>query len=126
MSAELYFKLTKIVIFIHFESSSYKLYTTSNLLKTVLKSDFNKVLFVLKVGELICKNIKITTICISKDNSTHKKYLNNNYFPLLLFGFIRMKMNTTLILAKHFAVIQYSLSRKLHQRALLWQKLNVP
>ena len=38
-----------------------------------LKSDFNEVLFVLESGELLCKNIKITTICILKKGSTHKK-----------------------------------------------------
>ena len=77
-----------------------------------LKSDFNEVLFVLESGELLCKNIKITTICILKKGSTHKKYLNNNYFRLLFSGFIRMKVDTTLILAGCLDVTQYSLLRK--------------
>ena len=64
-----------------------------------LKSDFNEVLFVLESGEMLCKNIKITTICILKKGSTHKKYLNNNHFRLLFSGFIRMKVDTTLSLA---------------------------
>ena len=80
--------------------------------KKDLKSDFNAVLFVLESGELLCKNIKITTICILKKGSTHKKYLNNNYFRLLFSGFIRMKVDTTLILAGCLDVTQYSLLRK--------------
>ena len=38
-----------------------------------LKSDFNEVLFVLELRELLCKNIKITTKFIFKKGSTHKK-----------------------------------------------------
>ena len=51
----------------------------------------NEVPFVLDLRELLYKNIKITTKCISKKKSTHQKYLNNNYFLLLLSRFIRMK-----------------------------------
>ena len=61
----------------------------------ILKSDFNAVLFVIKSRELLCKNIKITTVCILKKGFTHKNYLDNNYFRLLLSGFIRMKVETT-------------------------------
>ena len=61
----------------------------------ILKLDFNAVLFVIKSRELLCKNIKITTVCILKKGFTRKKYLNNNYFRLLLSGFIRMKVETT-------------------------------
>ena len=77
-----------------------------------LKSDFNEVLFVLESGEMLCKNIKITTICILKKGSTHKKYLNDNYFRHSFSGFIRMKVDTTLILAGCLDVTQYSLLRK--------------
>ena len=40
------------------------------------------------------------------------KHLNNNYFHLLFSGFIRMKLDKTLILAGCFDVAQYSLLRK--------------
>ena len=77
-----------------------------------LKSDFNEVLFVLESGELLYKHIQITTICILKKDSTHKKYLDNNYFRVLCSGFIQMKVDTTLILAGCLDVTQYSLLRK--------------
>ena len=77
-----------------------------------LKSDLNDVLFVLELGELLCINNKITTIYHFKDISTDKKYLNNNYFLLLFCGFIRMKVDTTLILGGCSDVVDYSLLGK--------------
>ena len=66
--------------------------------RPILKSDFNEVLFLFESRELLCKNIEITTKFIFNKGSTHKKYLDNNYFRLLFSGFIRMKVETTLIL----------------------------
>ena len=77
-----------------------------------LKSDLNKVIFVSELWELLCKDIKITTICIFKKNSTHKKYLNNNDFPLLSFGFIRMKVGITTFLPGCCDVVPYKVIRK--------------
>ena len=42
-----------------------------------------------------------------------------------MFSFIRMKLDTTLILAGRFDVVQYSLLRKWRQSALLWQEFSV-
>ena len=42
-----------------------------------------------------------------KKKSTNKKYLNSNDFPLLLFGFIRMKVDTTNFLPGCCDVIHY-------------------
>ena len=47
-----------------------------------LKSDLNEVIFVLELWQLLCKNIRIKTICIFEKNSTHKKYSYNNDLPL--------------------------------------------
>ena len=89
-----------------------------------LKSDFNEALFVLESRELLYKNIKIKTIFILKKGSIHKKYLNNNYFRLLFSGFIRMKVDTTLILAGCLDVTQYSLLRKWRQGTLVCQEFS--
>ena len=56
-------------------------------------SVLNLVLFVLKICEILYKKKRNTTICIIKNNSTHKKYVNNLHFPILFFGFIRLKMD---------------------------------
>ena len=72
----------------------------------------NEIIFVLERWELSLKNIKITTKCILKKISTHRKCLNNNDFPLSLIDFIRMKVNTTLFLPGCYDVVQYSVLRK--------------
>ena len=64
--------------------------------RNTLKSDLNEMVFVLELWELLCKNITVTTVCIFEKNPTYKKYLDNNDFPLLLFGFIRIKVGKTL------------------------------
>ena len=92
----------------------------------LLKSDFNAVLFVIKSRELLCKNIKITTVCILKKGFTRKKYLNNNYFRLLFSGFMWMKVDTTLILGGCLDVTQYSLLRKWRQGTLVCQEFSAP
>ena len=43
----------------------------------MLKSDLNEVLFVLKLWELICKSIKLKTICILKKYSLHKNIFSS-------------------------------------------------
>ena len=97
-----------------------------------LKSGLNEGLFVLKLWELICKSIKLTTIFIFKKYFTHKKYLNNNYFLLSKFGFIRMKVEKTLFLPGFYDVVDYSLLRKwrqnnlcIHELSALWFEYNV-
>ena len=47
-----------------------------------------------------------------KKNFTNEKYFNNNYFLVLFCGFIRMKVDTALILAGLSDVVDYSLLRK--------------
>ena len=47
-----------------------------------------------------------------------KKYLDDKGFPLLLFGFIRMKVDTNLFLPGCYYVVHYSILRKLCQNNL--------
>ena len=46
------------------------------------------------------------------ENYTHKKYLNDNDCPILLFGFIEMKVGITLFLPGCYDVVHYSVLRK--------------
>ena len=78
-----------------------------------LKSDFNEVHVVLEMRKLLCKkheNHFYNKFYIFKKNSTHKKYLSNMYFILLLFGSIWMKVDTTVILAGRFDVVQHDIA----------------
>ena len=96
-----------------------------------LKSDLNEVLFVLELWELLCINNKIRNICNFKKNSTHKKYINYNYFLLSKFGFIWMKVDKTLFLPGFYDVVHYRLLRKwrqnnlcIHELSALWFEYN--
>ena len=84
-------------------------------LRKPLKSDLNEVLFVLEMGELICINIKTTNICNLKKNPPTKNIWIMIIFLVLFSGFIRMKVDTTLILAGCSDVVDYSLLRKWRQ-----------
>ena len=65
----------------HLDSNEKRHQTTKQPVSRVqimpFKSDFNEMLFVLEVGELLCKIIEITTLGIFKESSIHKKYLKN-------------------------------------------------
>ena len=92
-----------------FPYTLYKLTLLVSLGHFTLKSDLNKVIFVLEFWEPLCENINITIIRIFKKNLTHKKYLKNNDFLLLWFGFIQRNVDKTLFFCKA-VVTSYTLA----------------
>ena len=63
----------------------YKIIVNLSCRLNILKSGLNEVLFLIKLCELLCINIKITTICIFQKKVFIQKKTNKNHFLLLSF-----------------------------------------